>query len=86
MSLVSWALKLGTEDQTCSEDYVESLFVEILSHKARDIIAGVMYKPAGASHNDEFMPTFQNLFCSYIWPVSQACFISGDFNINLLIM
>ena len=70
------------DDLKCSDDALESLFVEISIPKTKDIIAGVMYKPPSVSHN-EFMPIFQNLLIQMISD-KKVCCISGDFNINLL--
>ena len=69
------------EDLNFSDDSLEFLFVEISKPKAKNIIAGVVYKAPSIAH-DEFMTTFQNI-CSSI-SCNTPCVISGDFNINLL--
>ena len=70
------------EDLNCFSDTLESLFVEITVPKAKDIIAGVMYKPPSANHI-EFLNIFQNQLIQ-MTPDKKVCCISGDFNINLL--
>ena len=70
------------DDLNCSTDCLESLFIEISIPKSKHIIAGVMYKPPSVPQ-DDFMLIFQNIFIQMA-AENKSCFITGDFNINLL--
>ena len=71
------------EDLSHSDDVLESLFVEISVPNA-NIIAGAIHRPPTPSTTyTEFMLTFQNILIQMTFD-HKICFISGDFNINLL--
>ena len=67
---------------TFSEEALETLFIEICYPKVKNILTGVVYKPPQVNHNS-FAPLLQRLlFLTNSKDIN--CFISGDFNINLL--
>ena len=60
----------------------ESLFIEIVKPKGKNIIVGVVYRPPGLNVN-EFIVNTDSLI-SKISSENKKCFIMGDFNLNLL--
>ena len=73
---------LPRPDLSISVDSLECYFVEIISCKHKNIIAGVVYKPPNANFND-FITCFHNLI-QRITNENKSCLISGDFNLNLI--
>ncbi len=68
-------------DNLChSTDSLESLFIEIKSSAAKNIVVGAMYKPPKAPHSD-FMFLFQRIIAQ---TANYRCLLTGDFNINIL--
>ena len=70
------------EDLCHSTDSLESLFIEIKIPAAKNIVAGVMYKPPQAPHTD-FMLLFQGIIAK-LASDNNRCLLTGDFNINIL--
>ena len=71
------------EDLSLMSESVELLFVEIPSNY-RNIIVGVVYRRPGKNFQDFF--NHMNNIIEVIKTENKICYISGDFNLNLLNM
>lgn len=70
------------EDLSTTEEFIETIFIEIPVEKSKNKIIGVTYRPP-ASDNDKFIKTLENIFKT-IQNENKAAYILGDFNIDLL--
>ena len=63
-------------------DTVESLFIELIRPREKNIIVGIVYRPP--NHRlDDFLST-NNELLGNISRENKICFLMGDFNINLI--
>jgi hypothetical protein len=63
-------------------DLAETLFIEIRKPRGRNIIVGVIYRPPDRNL-DLFLQQFNELM-SKISRENKICYITGDFNLNLM--
>ena len=66
----------------CNSSNVESIFVELLNRKGKNIILGLIYRPPNNMYND-FEGKIEAAL-SKIDSESKSCYILGYFNIDLL--
>ena len=87
---VSLVVRSGLEyhlrpDLAVMSDVLESLFIEFdkeVINRNSNMIVGVLYRPPGTDIND-FVEEFSKM-CSKIRTERKICYITGDYNINLL--
>ena len=65
-----------------SASNIESLFIEILNEKSKNIIVGIIYRPPHNKFND-FEGDLKTIL-SRLDKRNKPCYIMGDFNIDLL--
>lgn len=65
-----------------TSDTTDSLFVEVLVPKGKNIIIGVIYRPP--NRNLQSFVTNFNEVIDKIGKENKQCYIMGDFNINLM--
>ena len=65
-----------------SASNIESLFIEILNEKSKNIIVGVIYRPPDNIFND--FESDLKIVLSRLDKRNKPCYIMGDFNIDLL--
>lgn len=71
------------EDLSISNvDIVESLFIEVIRPREKNIIVGIMYR-APNQRIDDFV-TANNELLDKISRENKVCFLMGDFNVNLM--
>ena len=67
---------------TIMNDCIETLFIEIESNTAKNILIGVIYRPPHGNQ-DDFIIALNNILTS-VEVNNKHCILIGDFNINLL--
>ena len=68
--------------QVYHPEHVESLFVEIERTGAKNVIAGVIYRPPGQDVQE--FNNFMNILLSKVMHNDKLVYLMGDFSINLL--
>ena len=72
-------------DLKYSDDNLESVFIEVDKDSfllGKNIIIGVIYRPPGTDIN--LFTTFKKKILTIIQMVNKVCYLSGDYNINIL--
>ena len=70
------------DEISLSNDFIESLFIEIIIPNSKNILIGVIYRPPNSNVKD-FLTHSSDLLRCQIFNNNDS-FIMGDFNINLL--
>ena len=60
----------------------ESLFIEIVKPQGKNIVTGVIYRPANQNVHEFLIMT--NELLSKISKENKACYLMGDLNLNLI--
>ena len=63
-------------------DIVESLFIEVIRPREKNLIVGIMYRLPN-QRIDDFVTT-NNELLDKISRENKICFLMGDFNVNLM--
>jgi hypothetical protein len=64
------------------ENIIESVFIEIITHKKKNIIIGVIYRPPNSKY--DLFENEINKILSKIDKENKICYLMGHFNIDLL--